>query len=151
MDNLSAAWLYPIIVIAGVLQAWGPPMNNALKKALINPWLGSLVSFLPIVAFLGVLWMCLPRPLPTVASLSQMPWWAPLGGLVGAFAVVAGLLFVGKVGAGAFAGLTITANILMSLVIDKFGMFGMETHALSVGRMAGAVLMVAGIALISYF
>ena len=151
MDNLSAAWLYPIIVIAGVLQAWGPPMNNALKKALINPWLGSLVSFLPIVAFLGVLWMCLPRPLPTAASLSQMPWWAPLGGLVGAFAVVAGLLFVGKVGAGAFAGLTITANILMSLVIDKFGMFGMETHALSVGRMAGAALMVAGIALISYF
>jgi transporter family-2 protein len=151
MDNLSAAWLYPIIIIAGVLQAWGPPMNNALKKALINPWLGSLVSFLPIVAFLGVLWMCLPRPMPTAASLSQMPWWAPLGGLVGAFAVVAGLLFVGKVGAGAFAGLTITANILMSLVIDKFGMFGMETHALSVGRMAGAALMVAGIALISYF
>ncbi len=126
-------------------------MNNALKKALVNPWLGSLVSFLPIVAFLGVVWMCLPRPMPTTESLSQMPWWAPLGGLVGAFAVVAGLLFVGKVGAGAFAGLTITANILMSLVIDKFGMFGMETHALSVGRMAGAVLMVAGIALISYF
>jgi hypothetical protein len=22
MDNLSAAWLYPIIIIAGVLQAW---------------------------------------------------------------------------------------------------------------------------------
>jgi transporter family-2 protein len=31
MENLSAAWLYPIIIIAGVLQAWGPPMNNALK------------------------------------------------------------------------------------------------------------------------
>jgi transporter family-2 protein len=151
MDNLSPAWLYPMIIIAGVLQAWGPPMNNALKKAMINPWLGSLMSFLPIVAFLGVVWMCLPRPMPTTESLSQMPWWAPLGGLVGAFAVVAGLLFVGKVGAGAFAGLTITANILMSLVIDKFGMFGMETHALSAGRMAGAALMVAGIALIAYF
>jgi hypothetical protein len=25
-------------------------MNNALKKALINPWHGSLISFLPIVA-----------------------------------------------------------------------------------------------------
>jgi hypothetical protein len=34
MGNLSAAWLYPIIAIAGVLQAWGPPMNNALKKVL---------------------------------------------------------------------------------------------------------------------
>jgi transporter family-2 protein len=151
MENLSAAWLYPIIIVAGVLQAWGPPMNNALKKAVINPWLGSLVSFLPIVALLGVVWTCLPRPMPTAESVGQMPWWAPLGGLVGAFAVVAGLVFVGKVGAGAFAGLTITANILMSLVIDKFGLFGMETHALSVGRMVGTTLMVAGIALISCF
>ena len=151
MNNLSAAWLYPLILVAGVLQAWGPPMNNALKIALVNPWLGSLVSFLPIVAFLAVVFMCWPRELPTSATLSQMPWWAPLGGLVGSFAVVAGLLFVGKVGAGAFAGLTITANILMSLVIDKFGLFGMETHALSAGRMAGAALMVAGIALIAYF
>jgi len=151
MDNLSAAWLYPIIIIAGMLQAWGPPMNNALKKALLNPWLGSLVSFLPIVAFLSVLLMCLPQPLPTTAAMSQMPWWAPLNGLVGALAVVAGLLFVGKVGAGMFAGLTITANILMSLVIDKIGLFGMHIHALSTGRMIGAALMVAGIALISCF
>jgi transporter family-2 protein len=126
-------------------------MNNALRKALINPWLASVVSFLPIVAVLGIVFLCLPRPLPTTEAVSQMPWWAPLGGLIGAFAVVAGLIFVGKVGAGVFAGLTITANILMSLVIDKFGLFGMETHALSVGRMAGAALMVAGIALISYF
>lgn len=149
MENISAAWLYPIIVIAGALQAWGPPMNNALKKALVNPWLGSLVSFLPIVAFLGVLVLCIPRPLPTVAAISQMPWWAPLGGLVGAVAVVAGLLFVGKVGAGSFAGLTITANILMSLVIDRFGLFGMDVHPLSLGRIGGAALMVGGIALIA--
>lgn len=27
-----------------------------------------------------------------------MPWWAPLGGVIGAFAVIAGLLFVDKVG-----------------------------------------------------
>lgn len=42
---------------------------------------------------------------------------------------------------GAFAGLTITANILMSLVIDKFGMFGMDVHDLSIGRTLGAALM----------
>ena len=78
MDNIRAAWLYPLILAAGALQAWGPPMNSALKKALINPWLTSLVSFVPIVAFLGVLALCLPRPLPTLEGVTQMPWWAPL-------------------------------------------------------------------------
>jgi len=151
MQNLSAAWLYPIIILAGALQAWGPPMNNALRGAMVNPWLASLVSFLPVVALIAVLLMCLPHPLPTEKGLAEMPWWAPLGGLIGAFAVIAGLFFVGTVGAGTFAGLTITANILMSLLIDKYGMFGLTVHDLTPGRIAGAALMVAGIALISKF
>ncbi len=151
MQDLGTMWLYPIILVAGALQAWGPPMNGALRGAVTNPWLASLISFLPIVAFLICLVLCVPRPLPTLAGIGAMPWWAPLGGLVGAVAVVAGLLFVTKVGAGAFAGLTITANILMSLAIDKFGWFGMEAHPLNGWRMIGAVLMVAGISLIAKF
>jgi transporter family-2 protein len=150
MQSISAIWLYPIIVVAGALQAWGPPMN-ALRGALENSWLASLVSFLPVVALPACVALCIPHPLPSAEGLAKMPWWAPLGGLIGAFAVVAGLMFAGTVGAGAFAGLTITANILMSLVIDKFGLFGMPIHELSFGRIAGAVLMVAGITLISKF
>jgi bacterial/archaeal transporter family-2 protein len=151
MQNLSAVWLYPVILAAGALQAWGPPMNGALRNALTNPWLASLVSFLPIIALLACLVLCQPRPLPTLAGVGAMPWWAPLGGLVGAFAVIAGLLFVNTVGAGAFAGLTITANILMSLVIDQFGLFGMDVHPLNGWRMLGAALMVGGITLIARF
>ena len=138
MQNISAAWLCPIILVAGTLQAWGPPMNNALRGSLENPWLASLISFLPAGALLACLLFCLPMPLPSAKGLASMPWWAPLEGLVGAFAVITGLLFVGKVGAGNFAGLTITANILMSLVIDRYGLFGMEVHDLSGGRIAGA-------------
>lgn len=151
MQNISAAWLYPLILVAGALQAWGPPMNGVLRQSLTNPWLASLVSFIPIVSFLACVMLCLPRPLPTLEGVSGMPWWAPLGGLVGALAVVAGLLFVDKVGAGAFAGLTITANILMSLAIDKFGWFGMEVHPLNGWRLLGGALMVAGIGLIAKF
>lgn len=151
MQNFSAVWLYPIILIAGALQAWGPPMNNALREAVGNPWMASVISFLPVVFALACVALCLPHPLPTAEGLAKMPWWAPLGGLIGAFAVVAGLMFVGQVGTGAFAGLTITANILMSLIIDRFGLFGMTVHELSAGRIAGAVLMVAGITLISKF
>jgi transporter family-2 protein len=151
MEGVNASWLYPIILVAGALQAWGPPMNGVLRNALTNPWLASLISFLPVIALLGVLCLCVPRPLPTLEGVSAMPWWAPLGGVIGAFAVIAGLLFVDKVGAGAFAGLTITANILMSLAIDHFGLFGVQQHSMGPGRAIGALLMVAGICAISKF
>ncbi len=97
------------------------------------------------------MFLCLPRPLPSAQGLGQMPWWAPLGGLIGSVAVIAGLMFVDKVGAGAFAGLTITANLLMSLVIDKFGLFGMPVHALTLWRILGGLLMIAGVGLIALF
>jgi bacterial/archaeal transporter family-2 protein len=51
----------------------------------------------------------------------------------------------------AFAGLTIAANILMSLAIDKFGWFGMDVYPLSGWRLLGAAFMVDGIALIAKF
>jgi transporter family-2 protein len=57
---MSSTWLYPLIFFAGALQAWGPPMNGALRNALTNPWLASLVSFLPVVAFLVVVFACVP-------------------------------------------------------------------------------------------
>lgn len=151
MQSISSVWLYPIILVAGVLQAWGPPMNGALRQSLTNPWLSSLVSFLPVLALLMVLWLCVPRPMPTADGIAGMPWWAPLGGVVGALAVICGLLFVDKVGAGAFAGLTITANILMSLAIDQFGLFGMEQHSMNSGRSIGAALMASGVVLIAKF
>lgn len=151
MENINQSWLYPVIIIAGLLQAWGPPMNGALQKSLANPWLASFVSFLPVLALLICVFLCIPKPLPNGTSLAAMPWWAPLGGLVGSLAVIVGLMFVQKVGAGTLAGLTITANILMSLVIDNYGFFGMQQHQLSIGRIAGGLLMVAGIYLISKF
>jgi len=151
VQNISAAWLYPLILIAGALQAGGPPMNGALRRSLANPWLASTVSFLPVVAVLMVLFMCQPNPLPSLKGVGAMPWWAPLGGLVGAFAVITGLLFVDKIGAGPFAGLTITANILMSLVVDHFGLFGVQPHSLNIWRILGGALMTAGIVLIAMF
>lgn len=116
------AFLYPLIVIAGVLQALGNSMNAQLNQSLRNPWLASLVSFLLIIAF-----------------------------FVCAFAVFMGLVFVSKIGAGAFNGTLITANIIASLVIDHYGLLNMPEHPISIPRVIGGALMVVGISLISRF
>ncbi|MEO8713853.1 MAG: DMT family transporter [Acetobacteraceae bacterium] len=148
---MTTLFLYPLILFAGVLQAMGPPMNGQLRVSLTNPWLANLVSFGLVLAVLIVIAAIFPRPLPTGAGVASMPWWAPLGGLIGAVAVVVGLLFVDRVGAGALAALTISANLIMSIVIDKYGLLNMPVHALSIWRMIGGLLMVVGVGLIAWF
>ena len=148
---MNPVFLYPLILFAGALQAAGNSMNARLRVTLINPWLAATVSFGLIVFVFVTLFLVLPTPLPTVDQLSHMPWWAPLGGLTGAVAVFAGLVFVDKVGAGPFNGLLITANILTSLAVDNFGWLGMPQHTQSLTHMIGAVLMVGGIILIAKF
>ena len=126
-------------------------MNSALRKALENPWLASTISFLPIVAFLLVLWLCRPNPMPSAKGIAGMPWWAPLGGLVGSFAVIMSLLFVDRVGAGPPAALTITANIPTSLTVDHFGWFGLRQYSLNTWRALGGAVMACGILLSARF
>lgn len=149
MTSTSTLWLFPLISAAGVLQAMGAPMNNALRVSLVNPWLATLVSFGLIVAVFVVVAAVFVRPLPTAAALEGMPWWAPLGGIIGAFAVVAGLLFVGTIGAGTYAALTVSANLLMSLLIDHFGWLRVPPHPITPLRAVGAVVLVTGVILIT--
>jgi transporter family-2 protein len=82
-------------------------------------------------------------------ELAAVPWWAPLGGLVGAVQVYAGLTLVHKVGAGPFVAFTVSAALITSLIVDHFGLFRMPVHAVTIGKVIGAALMIGGIVLIT--
>jgi transporter family-2 protein len=148
---MNAIWIIPFIILGGALQTCGAAMNGQLNKSMVNPWLASAVSFALITFFFTSVFLILPHPLPTTRDLAAMPWWAVLGGLVGAVQVYAGLTLVNRVGAGMFVGLTVSAALITSLVVDHFGWFRMQVHPISVWRVLGGLLMVAGVTLISRF
>ena len=103
MNNVG--WIYPFIIVGGILQACGAPMNAQLKASLRNPWLASTVSFGVIIAFFLCAFVIMPRPLPSIKDLASMPWWAPSRWIVGAVQVYAGLTLVNRVGSRAIYGL----------------------------------------------
>ncbi|MCJ2137534.1 DMT family transporter [Methylobacterium sp. J-026] len=146
---MTAALLYPFILVAGALQALGNAMNAQLRGRLVNPWLAATVSFLPIVFVFTTLFFTMPTPLPSLDSLSKMPWYAPLGGVAGAVAVFGGLAFIDKVGAGPFNGLTLTANILTSLAMDALGLFGLQAAGFKPMPWLGGLLMAVGVTFIA--
>jgi transporter family-2 protein len=130
---------YLFIIIGGLLQSCGSAMNAELYRSLKNPWLASLVSFALITAFFLCATAIMVKPLPTVQDILRMPWWAPLAGLVGAVAVYAGLKLIGTVEVGTYTALNVTAALVMSLVIDHYGLLRVEQHPCSLLRVVGAL------------
>jgi bacterial/archaeal transporter family-2 protein len=113
--NANAGWIIPFIIVGGALQSCGAAMNGQLNKHIVNPWLASAVSFALITFFFAGASLIHPQPLPTQKELAELPWWAVIGGLVGAVQVYAGLTLVNKVGAGPFVGFTVTAALRRQL------------------------------------
>jgi transporter family-2 protein len=148
---MKAGFIYPFIILGGALQTCGAAMNAQLFSSLENRWLASTVSFALITAFFICVFAMFPSPLPDASHLASMPWWAPLGGIVGAVQVYAGLTLVQKVGTGTFVGITVTAALATSLLLDHFGWFNVPVHGISALRVLGGVFRVAGVYLISKF
>ena len=148
---MKAGWIIPFIILGGALQSTGAAMNGQLKNSLINPYLASAISFAMITFLFTALFFIMPHPLPTTANIAGMPWWAPIGGLVGALQGYMGLTQVNKVGAGPFMGFTVTASLIASLLIDHYGFSRMNLHPLNWLRGLGALLLVGGVTLIAKF
>jgi bacterial/archaeal transporter family-2 protein len=146
---MNASWMIPFIILGGALQTCGAAMNGQLNKYLVNPYLASAVSFAVITFFFLAIFFALPHPLPDLTNLKELPWWAVFGGLVGAVQVFAGLTLVNRVGAGTFMSITVSSALVASLVIDHFGWFRMDAHAVTPLRAIGGVLLIAGASLVT--
>lgn len=143
--------LYPLVVIGGVLSAMQAASNSTLAKTMGQPAAAAVIVYL--VGFLAVLAVSpfLGLQVSSLAKAGSAPWWAIIGGAFGTGYVLATLYATPQIGAGAFVGLSVTAAVLASVTLDHFGWMGLDQHPAGWGRIAGCVLMVAGVALVAVF
>lgn len=138
-------------VVAGLLNAVQSGVNSTLGKQ-IGQFQAGLVSFgLAFVLFVVAGTMTGRLAWPGGERMAGVPWWAWFGGVLGAVFVLSQLFVAQSLGSAVFIGIVVTASVVMSLVLDHYGLVGFEVHRVNLGRVAGAVLMVAGVGLIARF
>ncbi len=147
--------LLPWIVlglVAGAMLPIQSGINNPLKLALGNPVLPALVTF-SSGALLLLLYAALLRlPLPYPGNVVKMPWWNWIGGgFCGALFVTLMITLAPRLGLAVLFALVVSGEMLMSLLLDHFGLLSFHVHALSPGRLLGAVLLIGGVTLIQRF
>lgn len=77
-----------------------------------------------------------------------MPWYGWLGGVYGAVFVTASAFAVSRIGVATTVTIFLVGQIVMAVILDHLGAFGVPRRPIDVGRLAGLGLLVAGTVLV---
>lgn len=145
--NLSLALPFVATVIAGAAVSLQPAFNGQLADHLGSPLRAALVSFSAGVATLLVVTgvMAARTGFPSGDRIASTPLhlWV-VGGMLGALFVSTAAWATPKIGAGAFFATLIAAQLVAALLIDHFGLIGLEQKPATLIRVAGVLLLIGG-------
>jgi len=140
-----------IYVILGLATGAGIAVqvvaNGRLRVALGSPSWASGGQFLIGLAMRLVLGLAMRQGPPAVAGLSRWPWWIWTGGLFGAFYVTMSIVLAQRLGTALMFATVMVGQMTLALLFDHFGWLGATMVPLTTARVAGAVLLVAGLIL----
>lgn len=132
-------------VIAGVALPVQTNINTRLRQTVGSPFLATFLSFAIGTAVLAVAALAKDGRVPAPSDLGAVPPWLLVGGLIGVTVLTANLFMFQRLGAVQTAVLPITGQVLMGLLIDHFGWFGVPPVHLGVTRAVGGLLVLVGV------
>lgn len=139
---------YLLSILAGVAVAFQTGVNSQLRSDTNNPVLTALISFLVGTVALIILYFVFFRQSPTFPSTTAFSWWKFTGGLLGVLYVTGVVIAAPRIGAANALAFIVGGQFVAAIVIDHFGWMNLPINTISVYRIAGIALLLAGVYLI---
>jgi transporter family-2 protein len=144
-------WIALGVAAGAVLPIQGA-VNAQLRSDLDQPLAAGAFSFAVATAAMAlalIVALTVARaPRPRATDLGVLPWWGWLGGLVGATYVTSVFVLIPRIGVAPTIALTVAGQQLASLLVDRYGLLRLPRRSISAVRLAGVVLLLAGVILI---
>ena len=132
---------------AGSFLAIGSAANARLKQTLHSPIAAAAINFFMGFSTLALLIVVGIFKAPDLAKFATVPWWAFIGGFLGAIFVSLNTITVPKLGLTTNTLAVVCSQMIMSLVIDQFGWLGIPSHSLNVSKVFAIALLIGAIGL----
>jgi len=141
-----------LLVLFAIVSGAFLPLQAGINRRLAH-YVGGAVRASMISFFVGAFVLLAVTLLFTRggAKPGDAPWWAWIGGALGAFYVTSTVVVPGRIGVAAYFGILVAAQLVMSVLADQFGWLGFEQHAITPLRTLGVALLVGGALLVRLF
>lgn len=143
-----SALVIALCLVSGALLPVQAAVNSKAAQFLNSPFRGGLISFAGGLLVLLVLSFASNRPWPSLHTIGKMPWYAWLGGLIGATYVVSIILAAPRIGALQMLIALTVGQAISSVVIERQGWVFYQQHAITAPRVLGVVAVVGGLVLV---
>ena len=149
---MSNIYFYILLAVAaGAMMPTQAATNNKMAAVVGSPILAAFISFLVGTIALFIYSAAVGSPLSSLSDVRSAPPIAWIGGILGAFFVTATVTLVPRLGVALTFSLVIAGQMLVTLIIDHFGLLGVPVKEVSVARFGGILLITAGVILIRRF
>lgn len=143
-------WIFYLLPVAiGVAMTIQSGINAELRTAINNPLLAAFLSFLGGIMVLGIMLFFSKQSMPSWENYAGISWYKYTGGLLGAFVVYAVIVSVHRVGAANMFVLIVAGQLLTAVLMDHYGWLGLKENHISVQKLLGILLVVAGAYLVN--
>ena len=146
---MSNIYFYILLALAaGAMMPTQAATNNKMAGVVESPILAAFISFFVGTIALFAYLLISGTPLANLTSAKEAPAIAWIGGLLGAFFVTAAVMLVPRLGVAMTFSLIIAGQMIVTLVIDHFGLLGVPVKEISLARLGGILMITAGVILI---
>jgi len=133
-------------IAIGIIVSFQTAVNSRLRSFIGSPYQASFVSFAIGTLFLAVITLLGHQSLWVSGTLlATQPWWIWIGGLLGVIFLTTNILLFPHIGAVQTAIMPILGQVIMGSIIDNFGWFSATKQPLTLIKIIGLLLALAGI------
>ncbi len=143
-------WILVLLAIgigaSGVVQA---SINNQVRLLSGDAYRAALLSTSVSTASLLVVSLIYKKgQLFEGNVIGQMHWWMWTAGIIGAVFVAASALLVARLGSAFLFTLIVAGQLVAAVVMDHYGVLGLDKHQITAPRVFGIALVMAGVVLV---
>lgn len=128
---------------AGGLLALQAPINAVLGRAT-GTWQAVFISFVLGTIMLSVVVAFARGGYTQMGEARYVPWYYLSSGVIGAAYITTAMVAVRSLGAGGVVAGTIAGQLTLALIVDHYGLLGVEQNSVTLMKIAGVLMLAVG-------